>query len=311
MASLKVALVQLEQTPVEGPEDKAKAAQRAADLLRLAPEADIYVLPELAPVGYNDAVFRNLQLLAEEKGRSFVCYGVPGKQGESEFNIRQVVLDDTGSVVACYNKCHLADFGDGAESKYFKPGGRLCYFDCRGFRIGLLICADMRFSELCRELAVGRGCEILLQPAAFARDVSYASWQSFVECRALENQVYWAGINYAGSYFGGSMWCPPWVDGSDKVVSRMGIEEQITVHEATKEELASTRESFRFLRQRKDRAAYGLRVLAARNASIRMVQGFMRLAVDKWGKLDLEVAGQIDEVGKKNLSEIQYELMRP
>ncbi|CAE7791073.1 unnamed protein product [Symbiodinium sp. CCMP2456] len=53
------------------------------------------------------------------------------------------------------------------------------------------------------------------------------------------------------------------------------------------------------------------KVLAARNASIRMVQGFMRLAVDKWGKLDLEVAGKIDEVGKKNLSEIQYELMRP
>ncbi|CAE7800839.1 unnamed protein product, partial [Symbiodinium microadriaticum] len=272
--ALKVALVQLEQSPVEGPEDKAKAAQRAADLLRSAPEADIYVLPELAPVGYNDAVFRNLQLLAEEElcepgtcrhalaevakeRRCFICYGVPGKQGESEFNIRQVVLDDTGSIVACYNKCHLADFGDGAESKYFKPGERLCYFDCRGFRIGLLICADMRFSELCRELAVGRGCEILLQPAAFARDVSYASWQSFVECRALENQVYWAGVNYAGSYFGGSMWCPPWVDGSDKVVSRMGIEEQITVHEATKEELASTRESFRFLRQRKDRAAYG------------------------------------------------------
>ncbi|CAE7835009.1 Nit2 [Symbiodinium sp. CCMP2592] len=279
MASLKVALVQLEQSPVEGPEDKAKAAQRAADLLRSAPEADIYVLPELAPVGYNDAVFRNLQLLAEEElcepgtcrhalaevareRRCFICYGVPGKQGESDFNIRQVVLDDTGSVVACYNKCHLADFGDGAESKYFKPGGRLCYFECRGFRIGLLICADMRFSELCRELAVGRGCEILLQPAAFARDVSYASWQSFVECRALENQVYWAGINYAGSYFGGSMWCPPWVDGSDKVVSRMGIEEQITVHEATKEELASTRESFRFLRQRKDRAAYGEPTLA-------------------------------------------------
>ena len=57
------------------------------------------------------------------------------------------------------------------------------------FGVGVLICADMRHTELPRELALGRSCDILLQPAAFARDVTYASWQSFVECRALENQV--------------------------------------------------------------------------------------------------------------------------
>ena len=286
--------------------------------------------------GYSEHVFDSLGVLAEEsnvdafsyqilsqvaKERGcFVCYGVPGKHRESGFTIRQVVLDDSGSLISIYDKIHLCDFGDGRETKWFRPGERLCYFDCKGFRVGILICADMRHTELSRELALGRSCDILLQPAAFARDVTYASWQSFVECRALENQVplvhmfrrhtgegnrfwmvfvmflcsfglvcfqiccpsmyvclrkgspephlkypkipysifilfqlfihththgealqsnnilqrgipkfqaqrprYWAAVNYAGPSFGGSMWCPPWVDGKEKVTSRLGI----------------------------------------------------------------------------------------
>ena len=155
--------------------------------------------------GYSEHVFDSLDVLAEESNVDalsyqilsrvakerccFVCYGVPGQHRESGFTIRQVVLDDSGSLISIYDKIHLCDFGDGRETKWFRPGERLCYFDCHGFRVGVLICADMRHTELPRELALGRSCDILLQPAAFARDVTYASWQSFVECRALENQV--------------------------------------------------------------------------------------------------------------------------
>ncbi|CAL1125866.1 unnamed protein product [Cladocopium goreaui] len=270
--SLKIALVQMEQVEDPTTYDKRKQVQHAADLIRGAPDADLYVLPELAPTGYSEHVFDSLDVLAEEsnvdalsyqilsqvaKERGcFVCYGVPGKHRESGFTIRQVVLDDSGSLISIYDKIHLCDFGDGRETKWFRPGERLCYFDCHGFRVGVLICADMRHTELSRELALGRSCDILLQPAAFARDVTYASWQSFVECRALENQVYWAAVNYAGPNFGGSMWCPPWVDGKEKVTSRLGIEEMVVVHEASKDELASVRADFPFLRSHRERADY-------------------------------------------------------
>ncbi|CAJ1386720.1 unnamed protein product [Effrenium voratum] len=53
------------------------------------------------------------------------------------------------------------------------------------------------------------------------------------------------------------------------------------------------------------------KVIAARNASVRMVQGFMRLVVDKWGKLDADVSGSIGEIGSTNLSQIEYELVAP
>eukprot|EP00434_Breviolum_minutum_P036269 symbB.v1.2.032132.t1/scaffold3813.1/size49824/4 len=272
MCALKIALVQLYQEEDPALYKKDAAVRHAAKLIMDAPHADLYVLPELAPVGYSEHVFGALSDLAEDASTaapcfqvfsqlakersSFICYGVPGLHPESGFTIRQVVLDDSGSVVSIYDKIHLCDFGDGRETQWFRPGERLSYFDCRGFRIGVLICADMRHTELSRELALGRGCDILLQPAAFARDVTFASWQSFVECRALENQVYWAAVNYAGPNFGGSMWCPPWIDGESKVTSRLGIEEKVVIHEATKDELASVRRSFPFLSSHKERADY-------------------------------------------------------
>ncbi|CAK9017228.1 Omega-amidase NIT2 (Nitrilase homolog 2) [Durusdinium trenchii] len=268
MGSLKVALVQIQQA--EDQEScKEDVLQHAADVIMAAPSADIYLLPELAPTGYNQHVFDSLDVWAEAEGPdaatcqvlstvakerdAFICYGVPFCHPDGGYTIRQVVLDNSGAVIATYDKIHLCHFGDGRETNWFRPGEHLCFFDCRGFRLGVLICADMRYTELCRELAIGRGCDVLLHPTAFARDVTFASWPSFVECRALENQVYWAAVNYAGDHFGGSMWCPPWVDGVER---SLAIEEAVVVHEATKEELASVRSSFPFLAARKDRSDY-------------------------------------------------------
>ena len=50
--SLKIALVQMEQVEDPTTYDKRKQVQHAADLIRGAPYADLYVLPELAPTGY-------------------------------------------------------------------------------------------------------------------------------------------------------------------------------------------------------------------------------------------------------------------
>jgi len=50
--SLKIALVQMEQVEDPTTYDKRKQVQHAADLIRGAPDADLYVLPELAPTGY-------------------------------------------------------------------------------------------------------------------------------------------------------------------------------------------------------------------------------------------------------------------
>ena len=51
MSVLKIALVQLEQVEEPAAYDKTAQLRRVADLIRAAPYADVYVLPELAPTG--------------------------------------------------------------------------------------------------------------------------------------------------------------------------------------------------------------------------------------------------------------------
>lgn len=51
------------------------------------------------------------------------------------------------------------------------------------------------------------------------------------------------------------------------------------------------------------------KVICVRNASVRMIKGYIRLVVDKWGKLDKEVEGVVEEVGEKNISSTEYELV--
>merc|ERR1719198_2133909 len=51
-------------------------------------------------------------------------------------------------------------------------------------------------------------------------------------------------------------------------------------------------------------------VVLVRNAAIKMVKGYMRLSVDKWGKLDTETEETVETVGDKDLSAVEYELVK-
>ena len=119
MATLKIGLVQIQQAEDPATYDKEQALQHAAELIRNADLADLYILPELAPTGYCAHVFEQLDVLAEDQHSEsfqvlgdvakergcYICFGVPGRHPEG-YTIRQVVLDDTGHSVAVYDK-HL------------------------------------------------------------------------------------------------------------------------------------------------------------------------------------------------------------
>lgn len=40
----------------------------------------------------------------------------------------------------------------------------------------------------------------------------FLAWHSFAVTRAMENQVYLLSLNRAGADYGGSVFCPPWLD---------------------------------------------------------------------------------------------------
>lgn len=208
--------------------DKGAAAVRA----HVGKGIRVFLLGELFTVGYSDDVMASLDVVAEAAGdgsrsfrafaaaakhtRAWVVYGYPRRRSPSEgggFSISQCVIAPDGSHYGTYDKAHLCSFGDCAETSCFSRGSELLTFEVDGWRVGVLICYELRFPEIWRKLVRGRGCDVVLHPVAFPRDEAFASWHDFVVTRALENQAFVLSSSRAGSHFGDSICVPAWVEG--------------------------------------------------------------------------------------------------
>lgn len=186
---------------------------------------DLIVLPELSSIEYSTVAFERLNELAEPLlGKTFrsmselaavtqshVVYGIPRMEGKEVF-ISQVVIDRKGKYLTHYDKKHIAQFGDSTEQPYFTQGKNLGLFSISNIKLAIIICYDFRFAHYVRSIVKAHDIDVILHPCAFAKDGTYASWHPFVITRALENQVYFLSLNRAGSDWGQSIFCPPWVD---------------------------------------------------------------------------------------------------
>jgi len=201
-------------------------AKKIADYLSESETgADLIVLPELSTIDYSRASFEQLDQLSEPlDGESFIvfshlakthgafiAYGMPRVENGNYF-ISQIIVDDKGNYVGHYDKLHMAQFGASMEKEYFQRGKQLLTFDVKGIKVAPVICYDLRFPELYRELCHTRGVELIIHSVAFYNDESYPSWHHFVITRAMENQVYFLSLNRAGKNYGSSIYCPPWID---------------------------------------------------------------------------------------------------
>ncbi|MGM0693208.1 MAG: carbon-nitrogen hydrolase family protein [Pseudomonadota bacterium] len=185
---------------------------------------DLIMLPELSSQEYGDDAFACLASLdddlsgpvvttfselARELGTT-IAFGV-ARQHRDRRHISQVLVGPDGRLAGVYDKLHCAQFGASGEAAHFTPGERLLITEIAGWRVGVVICYDLRFPELARRLAA-EGAELVLHPVAFTRDFSFASWHAFVTARAMENQLYWLSLNRAGGEWGQSLLSPPLVD---------------------------------------------------------------------------------------------------
>ena len=89
---------------------------------------------------------------------------------EPVFTIAQAVVGPTG-IELVYDKMHLCDMGACSEVAHgLTRGERPGVFTCRGWRVGVCICYDLRFPELWRRLAWEEDCDLIVHPSAFVRD---------------------------------------------------------------------------------------------------------------------------------------------
>ena len=157
------------------------------------------------------------------------------------FTIAQAVVGPTG-IELVYDKMHLCDMGACSEVAHgLTRGERPGVFTCRGWRVGVCICYDLRFPALWRRLAWEEDCDLIVHPSAFVRDSrlrranqvsrrlqflkgirlradlrylhagTFPMYHTFVTTRAVENGIYVLSVNFAGADFGESIAAPPWV----------------------------------------------------------------------------------------------------
>lgn len=97
------------------------------------------------------------------------------------------VIDPAGQQITRYDKRRL--FSLEADSR--TPGGQCCVFQIGPWRLGILICADLWFPELARELCgrIDLLCVPIKSSVPGERHIEYARnlWQSLALTRAFEN----------------------------------------------------------------------------------------------------------------------------
>lgn len=205
--------------------DPAKNRTIVAEHVARYRDQDLLLFPELAIGGYDFGLARSspdenefFSQLAKKHGRVIIA-GFHNVDDGAHYDALGA-WDADGKTLGLYRKIHLWN----TEREFFSEGDELCVIDLKGWRIGLLLCADLGFPEvsrLCKEM----GSEIIVYPSAWA-----VEWEGLLEAslrvRAAENQVFTIAPNRAGpNYCGFSTVCGP--DGN--VVAQILSRDNLTI----------------------------------------------------------------------------------
>lgn len=216
------------------PRDASAALELAGEACRLACEAgaDLAALPEMFCCPYETAkfpeyaereggaVFRECASLARRYGIYLSAGSVPELGEDGRVYNTAYVFDREGSRIAKHRKAHLFDIDvEGGqsfrESDTLSAGSAVTVFDTEFGKLGLCVCYDFRFPELCRAMAL-RGARLILVPAAFNLTTGPLHWELMFRAQAMFNQVFAVGTAPArdadASYqsWGHSIAVDPW-----------------------------------------------------------------------------------------------------
>lgn len=168
---------------------------------------DVVVLPEMWNNGYAlsqldiladtnlNRSYEFIKKLALQYNVDIVAGSVSNKRNGQVYNTAFTVLKD-GTLVNVYDKVHLVPMLN--EPAYLAPGEAVPepYKLSNGVQSTQIICYDLRFPELLRYPAA-EGCEIAFYVAQWPQ-ARLKHWQSLIQARAIENDMYVVGCNACG-----------------------------------------------------------------------------------------------------------------
>jgi len=208
MAGRKFRLALIQFSATVSKQDNLK---KAAQLISVAAKqgAQLIALPECCNSPYGNQFFgeyaeeipgQSTQVFsaaAAENKVYLVAGSIPERSGNKLYNTT-TVFSPGGSMIATHRKVHLFDIDVPGkitfqESKTLSPGNQLTTFQTPFCKVGLGICYDLRFAEMA-QIYANKGCDLLLYPGAFNMTTGPAHWELLLRGRAIDNQLYVAGI---------------------------------------------------------------------------------------------------------------------
>ncbi|MCB1488859.1 MAG: NAD+ synthase, partial [Bauldia sp.] len=170
--TIRITVAQLDSIvgDIDGNLAKARAARQTA----AAAGADLVAFSELFIAGYppedlvlkpafQDACREAIEAFAADTadGGPGVVIGTPWPEGGKVYNA--VALLDGGGIQAMRYKVELPNYGVFDELRVFEPGPLPGPVDFRGIRLGLPVCEDIWFEQVC-ECLLETGAELLVVP---------------------------------------------------------------------------------------------------------------------------------------------------
>jgi len=185
-----------------------KAKQRGADLV---------IFPELSLTGYiiRDELFDLAEKIPgsstsamekiAKKHETYIVFGMPEISQKTQATIyNTAVLVGPEGYIGKYRKMHLPTHSVFEEKRYFRPGYQAEAFETDIGRIGLIICYDIFFPEVCR-LTRLEGAQMIVCISA-SPAVRRAFFETLTVARAIENAAFLAYVNLVGIEDGLQFW---------------------------------------------------------------------------------------------------------
>jgi len=215
MTKIKLALAQIEAKR----ENKKENLRKIQEFTNKAKNqgANLIIFPELSLTGYvmRDQVYemaetlpgpssRMIQDLAKETGLHII-FGMPELSERAKATIfNTAVLVGPKGLIGKYRKMYLPTHSVFEEKRYFRPGNQVASFGTSLGNIGLCICYDLFFPEVCR-LTRLKGAQLIVAISA-SPAVRRSYFEILTVSRALENTAFLAYVNLAGIEEGLQFW---------------------------------------------------------------------------------------------------------
>jgi predicted amidohydrolase len=212
---VKVALAQL--SCKKG--DKEENLQKMEEHVLKAKEqnAQLVIFPELSLTGYvlRDQIYELAEPIPgpstktleniSKKHKIHVIFGMPELSEKAQAVVyNTAVLVGPEGFIGKYRKMHLPTHSVFEEKRYFRPGYQTVSLETKIGRIGLIICYDVFFPEICR-LTRLKGAQLIACISA-SPAVRKTFFETLTIARAIENTVFLAYVNLVGIEEGLQFW---------------------------------------------------------------------------------------------------------